>query len=240
MALLLVVNPNSSCSMTDAVAASLAASDAFQGFAFEVRYMTGPPGAPRQIDGAETSELSCHECIRELADPGSEFYYEQFDGVLVACFSDHPLVAALAALPRAPVVLGLLDTSVSLVALAARAPFSVITSNCEWVEILDRSVQERFLTGHVREMQWWRGTVSSNLQVLELHDESNFEAIVKVIRAENVKRLGSKYVILGCAGFSGLQHRLNDVFREEQVVFLDPIIVGFHALLSSVTLLSAK
>ncbi|QLL31177.1 hypothetical protein HG536_0B00380 [Torulaspora globosa] len=236
---LLVVNPNSSRSMTEAVARSVAACDAFRGFAFQVRYMTGPSGAPPQIDGPEASSASCDACLAVLSDPRSEFHYARFEGLLVACFSDHPLVAALAALPQAPVVLGLLDASVSFASLAARGPFSIITSNVEWVKILDDSVEQQFLAGHVRRLGLWRGTVSSNLQVLELHDEANFGAIVDVIRAENVDRLGSRYVILGCAGFSGLERRLNKLFEDRGVVFLDPIVIGFQALLGSASLLQA-
>ncbi|QLQ78690.1 hypothetical protein HG537_0B00400 [Torulaspora globosa] len=231
---LLVVNPNSSCSMTEAIAKRVAECDAFR--VAKVHYMTGPSESPRQIDGVATSNASCEACLRVLTDPGSEFYYSRFDGVLVACFSDHPLVAALAALPQAPLVVGLLDACVSFAGLA-RKPFSIITSNAEWVEILDESVEREFLTGHLRSL--WLGTVSSNLQVLELHDETNFQKIVDVIRAENVERLKSQYVILGCAGFSGLEHRLNKIFEPNGVVFLDPIVIGFQTLLSSLTILQA-
>lgn len=198
--------------------------------------MTAPREAPKQINGLEASNASCDACLGVLRNPGSEFYYKRFHGILVACFSNHPLVAALAALPQAPVVMGLLDTSVSFCNLVARHPFSIITSNAEWVPILNESVENEFLSGHMREL--WRGTVSSNLHVLELHDEENFQAIVDVIRAENQERLGSRYVILGCAGFSGLERRLNRIF-EDRVVFIDPVLVGFQALLSSVSLLQA-
>lgn len=221
--------------MTESVAATVAACDALRGFAFQVSYMTGPAGAPRQIDGAESSAASCDACLRVLCDPQSQFHYARFDGVMVACFSDHPLVAAIAALPEAPLVVGLLDATISLVALAARAPFSIVTSNAAWGPILDASVQDRFLTEQVRAAHLWRGTVASNLQVLELHDESNFQAIVDVIRVHNVNRLKSRYVILGCAGFSGLERRLGVIFP--QVVFLDPIVVAFHSLVNSVSLL---
>lgn len=71
-----------------------------------------------------------------------------------------------------------------------------------------------------------------------IDDEANFQAIVDVIRAENIQRLGSRYVILGCAGFSGLEHRLNQIF-ERGVVFIDPVLVGFQALLGSVSVLQA-
>ena len=235
---LLVVNPNSSRSMSDEIARSVAAVDAFRAFAFKTTYMTGPEGAPPQIDGEETSHQSCDACLPLLKDPESEYFYKRYDGIIIGCFSDHPLVEALTCLTDAPPVVGLLNSSLSFVSLFPSGPSSVITSNKEWVEILDASVEKKFLTGEARARGLWKGTVSSNLQVLELHSEENFGKIVERIRRENVERLGSKYVILGCAGFSGLQYKLKKIFPE--VIFVDPIILGFQTLLSSATFLKCQ
>lgn len=241
---LLVVNPNSSSCMTDEIARNIGESDAFRAFAvgltLKVQYMTGPPTAPPQIDGLESSRQSCEECLPILTEPDSEYYYGRFDGILVACFSDHPLVEALNALPGAPLVLGLLNSCLSFVSLFPRGPFSIITSNAEWVEILDHSVEDKFLTGEVIQKGLWKGTVSTNLQVLELHSESNFQSIVQVIRENNVERLKSRFVILGCAGFSGLQYRLNKIFQEQEVVFIDPIMLGFQALLANASFVKSQ
>lgn len=235
---LLVVNPNSSGSMTEEIARSVAAVDAFRVFPYRVKYMTGPDGAPPQIDGEETSRASSECCLPVLVDSGSEYYYKRYDGILVACFSNHPLVAALRSAADAPLVVGLLNSSLSFVSLFPSGPYSIVTSNAEWVALLDASVEAKFLTGEVRAGGLWKGTVSTELQVLELHSEANFGRIVEVIRRENVERLGSKYVILGCAGFSGLQYRLNQMFPG--VVFLDPVLLGFQSLLSGASFLKCQ
>lgn len=235
---LLVINPNSSRSMTEEIARSIAAVESFRAFAFRATYLTGPAGAPAQIDGEETSRQSSEACLPLLLDSRSEYHFQRFDGILVACFSDHPLVEALTGVAGAPPVIGLLNTSVSFVSLLGAGAFSVITSNREWVEILDASVRAKFVTGQVRDNGLWKGTVSSNLQVLELHSEDNFGQIVEVIGRENVQRLGSRYVILGCAGFSGLQYKLHKIFPE--VVFIDPVVLGFQTLLSSASFLQSQ
>lgn len=231
---LLIINPNSSQSMTDEVRVSVERCGAG---ACNVTYMTGPAGSPPQIDGAETSVLSCQACLPLVEDPESPFYYGRFDGILVACFSDHPLAAAIQRLPGAPVVLGLLSCSVSFAALNLNRPFSIITSNEEWVAILNAQT-EKFLTKDVVDRKLWRGTVSSKLQVLQLHEPQNFQRIVERIQAENVTRLGSTAVILGCAGFSGLQYKLAALIGG--TFFVDPVVLGFRTLLTTANYLNEE
>jgi hypothetical protein len=52
---------------------------------------TGPPG----IHDATTAQQSTEACLSELTGASPTLELEKFDGVLVSCFSEHPLIPAL-------------------------------------------------------------------------------------------------------------------------------------------------
>lgn len=233
---ILIMNPNSSESMTVAMEDNI--NKLFEieilNKVLNLTFGTGPTDSPPQIDGRETSIQSMKACLPLLTDSTNPLYYKNFDGVLVACFSDHPLVHALNNYIRQKndtvVVMGLLDTSIHYCNMINCQPFSIITSNKEWVPILDESVEENYLTTNVLNEKLWRGTISTNLQVLDLHSKESFDQIVKIIRRENVERLKSHIVILGCAGFSGLQNKLTNEFKQEGIIFVDSVLIGLNVL----------
>ncbi|KAK5962997.1 Dcg1p PWA37_005453 [Arxiozyma heterogenica] len=110
--------------------------------------------------------------------------------------------------------------------------FSIITSNKEWVPILKKSVEKNLLTNYVLKNNLWKGTVTTNLQDLDLHDSKNFNFIAKKIERENLNKFKSKLVILGCAGFQGLIESLTSKFNNK-VEFVDPIIINVRLLVFS-------
>ncbi|EJS43244.1 dcg1p [Saccharomyces arboricola H-6] len=233
---ILVVNPNSSKSMTISLQETIEKTISKE--SCEISYFTGPNTSPPQIDGQETSVQSMKACLPVLTDDkGSIYYFQKFDGILIACFSDHPLVTELkdvAAKEKSNVsVVGLLDSSIQYCNLVGRN-FSIITSNKEWIPILNASVQSKFLTGNTIDKNLWKGTVSTDLQVLALHSPDNFQQIADIIRDENLRKLDSEIVILGCAGFSGLQNKLAKKFEKEGTLFLDTIEVGLEILITMI------
>ncbi|AET37285.1 Dcg1p Ecym_1027 [Eremothecium cymbalariae DBVPG len=236
---LLIVNPNSSRHITEAIQEHL--SEDVLALFESVTFFTGPHESPAQISGTKTSVQSCKACLplllkRVPLDGGSAgssqdgsgevFYFESFDAVVVACFSDHPLVHELTkrteqSTPVVSILEGALNYAVSL-----GKPFSIITSNEEWVQILNLSVP-RVLKGYAGH-RLWRGTVTSGLDVLQLHDTRNLRRIADVMRRENIERLKSTVVILGCAGFSGLEPALLSHISpppsERTIILLDSIV----------------
>lgn len=238
---LLIINPNSSVCMTDGMKANID-SIFFKGEDhdnIDITYFTGPKEAPPQIDGVTSSIQSMNACLPILREITSQFYYDKFDGILVGCFSDHPLVHELTKLivksKSDTIVYGLLDSSIYYCNMLNGQTFSIITSNKEWVPILNNSVEQNFLTEIVKREKLWRGTVSTDLQVLDLHSSENFQQITDIIRRENIERLNSKVVILGCAGFSGLQHRLSEEF-DGKVTFVDSVTMGLNILITMISL----
>ncbi|CCK70058.1 Dcg1p KNAG_0D03100 [Huiozyma naganishii CBS 8797] len=234
---ILVVNPNSSESMTHEVEQNIRAlfKKELNSKSLALTFATGPASAPLQIDGKESSLRSAEACLPMLTDAGSVYFYNKYDGVLVACFSDHPLVAELLSVIKSTtsktVVMGLLDTSIHYCNMINSKPFSIITSNKEWVPILNESVESKYLTSSVINQSLWKGTISSDIQVLDLHLPENFAKIVDVIRKENIERLKSKIIILGCAGFSGLQTSLSKEFPGAGIVFVDSVAIGVRVVM---------
>lgn len=60
-----------------------------------ITYFTASKNASLQIEDEKTSIDSLNKCFPLLTNKISEFYYDNFKGILVACFSDYPLVHAL-------------------------------------------------------------------------------------------------------------------------------------------------
>ena len=91
---ILVVNPNSSKSMTVSLQETI--EKTFSEKSYKISYFTGPDASPPQIDGQETSIKSMEACLPLLIDDQeSVYYFQKFNGILIACFSDHPLVAKI-------------------------------------------------------------------------------------------------------------------------------------------------
>lgn len=239
---ILVVNPNSSNSMTVSLQETI--DKTFLGNPYEISYFTGPSTSPPQIDGHETSIQSMEACYPLLVDDEeSVYFFQKFDGILIACFSDHPLVTRLkdvAAKKKSRVsVIGLLDSSVQYCNLIGKN-FSIITSNKEWISILNNSVKSKFLTRNTIDKNLWKGTVSTDLQVLDLHSPDNFQQIADIICDKNIRNLDSEIVILGCAGFSGLQNKLAKKFEEDGVLFLDTIEIGLEILMTMIKFIKSQ
>ena len=250
---LLLINPNSTESMTSAAAARISSylDAAYPGKArdnFEVSLFTGPPDAPAQIDGEEASRESAAKCLPLLcqrATPSSRKYFDTFDGVLVACFSDHPLVHDLVReSEHVTPVAGIFHASITVCLARPAAPFSIITSNDEWVELLD-SAAARMLGStppFANSPAPFKGTIASSLPVLDLHNPRNLRAIARRIYDQNVLRLRTHTVILGCAGFSGLEaplrQEITELARQDdpntplQLTLVDSVVSGFETLAS--------
>ncbi|SCV02868.1 LANO_0G00738g1_1 [Lachancea nothofagi CBS 11611] len=248
---LLLVNPNSTESMTQAAGQQVEAylNKAYPGNFrdIEVSLFTGPPDAPPEIDGEKTSYESARKCLPLLCertlDTQRKQYFDTFDGVLVACFSDHPLVHQLLAKTESSTpVTGIFHASMTTCLSRPGAAFSIITSNDEWVELLDAGAEK--LLGAPRPYAGsccsFKGTIASSLPVLDLHNPKNLHAIAKRIYQENVRRLNTTTVILGCAGFSGMEQPLQQEIRnialehdsssQLNVTLLDSVVCGIETL----------
>lgn len=195
---ILIINPNTTASMTQAIAA--AARDAAAAGTEIVA--VNPESGPASIQGAEDGEAAL---------PG---LYEVFDhhvsgpnppdAVVIACFDDTGLMELRV---RSPVPVTGIGEAAYLQAIARAAPFSVVTTLAVSVPVLESNIETYGLSGNCARVR------ASGVPVLAL--ESDPDAALKQIEHETAAALtedGCLSIVLGCAGMADLADRLERKF----------------------------
>ena len=191
---LLVVNPNTTVSMTEKIAR---AARAVAGSDTEI-IATNPSDGPASIQGY----LDVATCIPGLLAEVSK--HPEADAVLVACFDDTG-VDALRCLLDAPVI-GIGEAAYHAASMIA-AKFSVVTTLSRSVPGLEANLVRYGLA------QKCSGVRATDIPVLEL--ENGNPDTTDTIRAEIRKAIaedGAEAIVLGCAGMADLMARLSDEF----------------------------
>lgn len=225
---LLIVNPNSTAAMTSAlepiVAPLLPAS-------FAAHYFTGPPSSPPSINDDADAATSAAECLPLLLP-----LLADHDGVLIACYSAHPLVAQLRAATTKP-VLGILEASVYRALAQLRAPaatLGIVTTGAAWEPLLAVAVGA-LLGGRGR----LAGVTSTGLDADQLHRVGRDElhrriahATTRLLRAD----AAAEAICLGCAGMVGLRDVVADAAAAEgrSVVVIDGVEAGVAWLVGTI------
>ncbi|MCC7370115.1 MAG: aspartate/glutamate racemase family protein [Chloroflexi bacterium] len=189
---LLLVNPNTSRDMTAAILEvgrlAVAATPAVVVDALQ------PERGPASIEGQADQVVSAHwalDAVLPLVD--------RYDAVVVACYSHHPLTAALRELLVQP-VLGIMEASI-LYGLMLGDRFSIVTTSPRWEPLLSEGVRA---LGYDRRCASVR---SSGLSVLELGmlPPARVRQRLCEVAVEAVQRDGASVICLGCAGMAGLE-----------------------------------
>lgn len=240
---ILIINPNSSASITENLATIIKpvpgvsytfftgpSHQAHTGLSTTTihndisiyKYTPNPSDltAPAMIDNSTTSVISAAACLAQLQP-----LLERHDAFLVACFSDHPLVNLLReALPVHKPVVGIFQASV-LAALSIGTKFAIVTTAKIWERLLDQAVLN--LLGSTFH---YAGTFSTGLSVLEIHDLPMPVVTQKLVqKAREAVDAGATSLILGCAGLSGLDKAIRKEVGKE-IVIIDSVICGVEAL----------
>lgn len=204
---ILVINPNTTRSMTDTIAHAAAAA-ASAGVEVVTRQPDkGPVSIESQYDSA-----FCVPGMLELIMEGER---EGFDGHVIACFRDPGLDAARE-IARGPVI-GICEAAMHAAGILGKG-FSVIST-------LPRSVPVQYeLARRYGFIHLLKSVRAAGVPVLELEDPRS-GAADKVKR--EVERAaaedGAEVVLLGCAGMVELARRLTE---ETGVVTLDGVTVA--------------
>jgi allantoin racemase len=188
---IVVINPNSSETVTEGLREALAGFMHHPGIAIEcLTIAEGPPGVitQRHIDEAA---LNVGKVVEERPDAGA---------FVIACYSQPGLDLARS-LTKVPVY-GIQDAG-ALTALAAADSFGVIAvspaSIPRHLRTLRRLGVEQRLVGEV--------ALRGNISVAESgHGEESFAGLLEA--GEELKRMGAGAIVLGCAGMSGHRQRL--------------------------------
>jgi allantoin racemase len=193
---LLVINPNSTASMTESIA------DAARAVAAADTTITAmnPQGRPAAIQGPEDGAAALPGLFalfdREVVGRSG------YDAVIIACFDDTGLWALKA---RSPVpVIGIGEAAFHAAMLVA-AKFSVVTTLAVSVPVIERNLAAY---GFARRCARVR---ASGVLVLALGDGDS-EALIAEEIAMAVGEDEAAAVVLGCAGMAGLAETMTRRF----------------------------
>ncbi|KAI1140035.1 Asp/Glu/hydantoin racemase [Hypoxylon sp. FL0543] len=215
---ILVLNPNSSKAMTDGMKTVIDSIDL--PYSTEIHTYTGPSDAPPSINDGKDLEQSTKAVVEDLQKSYPDGL--EYDGVVIACYSVHPLVSTMQrsqAYPKS--VTGIFEASV-LTALALLGPedtWGIVTTGKFWEKHLADGVKSFLGTAATDSNSRFAGVESTGLNASDFHHGVD-PAIVRKKLNEATKRLlskpGVKCIAMGCAGMAGLEEIIRNAAREEK------------------------
>jgi allantoin racemase len=209
---ILFINPNTSAAFTERIG-QIARQYAAAGTEVLVR---APDAGPRSIESAYDEVLSApgtlEVALREL---------DQVDGLVLACYSDHPVIYALREATSKP-VLGIAEASMYMACMLGQR-FSVVTTNQEWEPRLWEAVRRYGLAERCASVR------STGLPVLALESASpkKTHALVLNEARKALEEDGAEVICLGCAGMAGMD---KDMQAELGVPVLDGVVCALKLL----------
>ncbi|KAH8896465.1 hypothetical protein GQ53DRAFT_16156 [Thozetella sp. PMI_491] len=234
---ILVVNPNSSHDMTHGIERAIRGLDL--ALSTQISTYTAPPESPASINDGDDVECSARAVSRNLAEAD---ILKDYDAVLVACFSVHPLVHQLAGDGRLGT--GIFEASIlaslSLLSEPARGgKWGIVTTGKFWERHLSDGVTA-FLGGDPAEANArFAGVESTGLNAGDFHGDLD-PAVVRQRLVEATGRLldrgNVECVVMGCAGMAGLDEIIRSVAIEKYgergraVYIVDGITAGVGLL----------
>jgi len=192
---ILVVNPNTTASMTETIAA---AARGVAGASTEVVAVTSSMG-PASIEGYYDEALAVPGLLMEIA--AGERAGAQ--AAIIACFDDTGLDAAraMASIP----IIGICEAALSVASYIAQR-FTVVTTTERSRVPVEGLVQRYGMAGRAR-------VRAADIPVLALEDTTS--GAVEKLRAEIARAIEedrAEAIVLGCAGMADLAHQLQDEF----------------------------
>lgn len=201
---ILVVNPNTTASMTETIAA---AARAVAGAETEIVAVTSRMG-PVSIEGYYDEALAVPGLLAAIGEHAG-----QVDAVIIACFDDTGLDAARA-LADVPVI-GICEAALSMAGFIALR-MSVVTT-------MERSRAPIELLVHRYGFSARTKVRAADIPVLSLEDPASNAS--EKLRAEMTRAINedrAEAIVLGCAGMA-------DLARDMQAEFGVPVIDGVSA-----------
>ena len=191
---ILLINPNTTASITDLV---LKTAQQFASKDTRLRAATGAFG-PRVIASRAAYAIAGHAALDAFAsDKGRK------DAVVLACFGD-PGLAALKEVSKVPVV-GMADASI-LQASALGGRFSIVTGGERWKSMLEEFVASRGLASRLASVR----TVAPTGADIARNPKAAMALLARGCKA-CVREDGADVVILGGAGLAGLAAKLKSM-----------------------------
>ena len=204
---ILVINPNTSQSMTDHIRQALLAIKRTD---TELEVIC-PDKGPETIESAYDEAFAIPPTLDLVKKANAEGY----DAIILACFSDPGLEAAkeISIIP----VLGIEESSLHMAAMLG-ARFTIVTPRRERIPSKKEHV-------HIRGLNHFLASVRSlDLSVAETdaNPEKTKERIFEVAR-QAVEADGAEVIILGCGGMAGYSDEMEDKLN---IKVIDPTAVA--------------
>lgn len=199
---ILLINPNSTSSMTEAclrsVSSTLPPHVTVHGF-------TAPASAPTAIEGRADAVLSAADCFRALQPIIRDQSQPRFDAFLVACFSAHPLVPMLREEFTQPCI-GIMEASLYASRMCGDR-LSVITTGQRSRLLHEDSINTTYGLGNFSV-----GCEAADVAVLELDSRPREEVYAGLPsqRGEEAGREGGRLYLPGLRRDDGDEGRLPD------------------------------
>jgi Asp/Glu/hydantoin racemase len=213
MSSILIINPNSSVSITNRLKEILdPAPD------FTYKFFTAPSTAPEEITNKTSEITSASVCLGALVP-----LLDQHDAFLIASYSDHPLIYTLKEHTRKP-VLGIFQASVLHALAYGGERFAIITTTNVWKQALDDAIL-LMLGSHLRHV----GTYPTGLEIVDFINHST--SMYKILSESAIKAVsnGAKTIILGCAAMSGMDSLIKDAVGDD-IQVIDGVVAGTELL----------
>jgi len=192
----LVVNPNTTPSMTEKIGAAARAAAAS---GTEVRAVS-PAMGPASIEGFYDEAFAVPGLLEEVRKGEAA----GFDGYVVACFDD-PGIDAARSVARGPVV-GIAEAAMHVASLIAGS-FTIVSTLARSAPALEHLVRKYGFAERCRRVR------AADFPVLALEDPAS--GAVDRLRAEigrAVAEDGCEAILLGCAGMADLNRALGKEF----------------------------
>ena len=189
---ILFINPNTSQSFTTKIQTI---AKKYASPRTEIRAIN-PDSGPRSIESVYDELLSSPGTLKAALNN------LDFDGFVIACYSDHPTVYALREITDKP-VLGIAEASM-FVACMLGHKFSVVTTNREWEPLLWDAVRHYGMAERCASVR------STGMPVLALESAKPEETYQMILNASRraIEEDGAEVICLGCAGMAGLDKKL--------------------------------
>lgn len=247
---ILLINPNSSKSMTDGLSTLLKDMNRQGHTSSQITTYTAPSGPPsinNEDDALESAKIVLADLEPSLSN---------YDAYLVACYSVHPLVGMLKKRVAPHVhVTGIFEasisTSLSLLPLGSGSSYSkfgIVSTGTYWEKTLSDGVKDFLEVEDLKSCKRFKGVETTGLDAGELHTAPPDLVRRKMMEATKrlVKDKDVRVVCLGCAGMAGLDAVVEDALVEELgedakfVYVLDGVKAGIGMLENFLRALPAK
>lgn len=184
---ILLINPNTSEEFTKRIQ-DIATQYAAPGTSPIVINPTVGPKSIESIYEEQLSSLATLECALQHKD--------DFDGFVIACYSDHPAIYALREIIEKP-VLGIAEASM-YVACMVGYKFSIVSTEEQWEPLLWDAVRHYGLADRCASVR------STRMPVLELESASPEATYQSILRASQqaLDEDDAEVICLGCAGMA--------------------------------------